>query len=80
MLDGLCTNAIKIFVLSFLNRRDRRIYETKFPTHVRFLFPFSIFRVTLTVVISEIGALKYVVLSKEEKHVRYGELVVPQHV
>jgi len=80
MLDRLCTNAIIIFVLSFSNRRERRIYETKFPTPVRFLFQFSICRVTLTVVISEIGALKYVVLSKEENKCVMGNWLVTQHV
>ena len=33
----------------FPNPLDRRIYVTKFPTHVSFLFPFSICRITLTV-------------------------------
>jgi hypothetical protein len=40
-----------------------------------FFFPFSICLVILTVVISEIGSLTCVVISKEEKHVPYGELV-----
>jgi hypothetical protein len=74
ILDPLRANAIIVSLLFFFsNCLDRRIYETKFPTQVSFLFfPFCTCCVALTVIISEADALMYVVLSKAETHVPYG--------
>ena len=41
ILDPLCSNAL------FPNRLNPRIYETKFPTYVRFVSSFSISRIAL---------------------------------
>ena len=40
IFDPFCSNAPIIFVLIFPNRLDRKIYDTKFPTHVSFFYFF----------------------------------------
>ena len=53
IVDPFCSNTLIIYVLSFPNRLDLRICETKFTTHVRFLFlPFSISRITLNLLLT----------------------------
>jgi len=39
---------IHLLLVLFPNRLDRRIYETKFPTYVSFIFPLSVCRITVT--------------------------------
>jgi phosphoribosyl 1,2-cyclic phosphodiesterase len=57
--DPFRTNTLEILV-DFKNHLDRRIYETKFPTHVSFFFPpfyisliTSTFSSTLTIFVGD---------------------------
>jgi hypothetical protein len=57
----------------FPNPLDRRIYVTKFPTHVSFLFPFSMRRITLTVPLTFRTALFLVTVAMLSRYSRNVE-------